>query len=70
MTYVTQITVIRNLGLKLISIVLLDLQIFTLVRKKHSTILFRFKVSIHKVFHQHGYCSFTDPVIMILLGSS
>ena len=38
MNYVTEITVIRNTGLKFISMILLNFQIFTIVRKKHSTI--------------------------------
>ena len=55
MNYLTKITVIINSELKFISPILLDFQIFSLVRKQHNTIFhsFMFKVSIHKVFHQH-----------------
>ena len=38
MNHVTSITVIRNSGLKIKSIILLDFQIFLLARKKHNTI--------------------------------
>ena len=37
MNYITQITVIRNPGLQLLSMILLNFQMFTIVRKKHST---------------------------------
>ena len=55
MSHVTQIALIKNSGLRFTRIIFLDFQIFSLVRKntQHNFCSFRFKLSVHKVFHRH-----------------
>ena len=66
-----EVTVLRNLGLKFMSMILLDFQTFSFVREKqHSFCSFDFGFSIHRAFHQQDYIhsTFKLPVVELAVG--